>query len=102
MLSRCLSVSLMVVGLAGCNPQSLSPPPSETVISAGEIGSRLRDFTVDDLQGHKISSADLRGKVVLIDLCAPWCQPSKREDAGLPEAARPLADSPSSDLNPTQ
>ncbi|HJY86783.1 MAG TPA: hypothetical protein VKE24_08095, partial [Candidatus Acidoferrales bacterium] len=69
MTSKCVwLVSLAVVGLVGCNRHRASlAQPKEAAIAAGEIGSELPDFTVKDLQGRTISSADLHGKVVLVD-----------------------------------
>lgn len=85
---RVLVLGFVVAGFAGCeqHPASLRKP-KEAVIAAGELGSRLPDFSVMGLQGREISSADLRGKVVLIDFWATWCQPCKKEMPGYQKLA---------------
>ena len=69
-----LLMSLTLLGLAGCGQHPASPSVSpEAAIPAGKVGSRLPEFFVKDLQGREISSADLKGKVVLVDFWATWC-----------------------------
>ena len=89
MLRQWLScLSLVLLGLAGCTQPSASPSQSsQTAIPAGEIASSFPDFSARDLDGHEISSADLRGKVVLIDMWATWCQPCAKEMPGYQKLA---------------
>jgi peroxiredoxin len=41
------------------------------------------DFTLEDLDGQPVSLADFRGKIVILDFWATWCDPCKESFPGM-------------------
>lgn len=54
-------------------------------------GQRAPDFSLPSLKGPRVALSGLRGKVVLIDFWAQWCEPCKKELPELDKLSRQYA-----------
>src|SRR6266849_3650016 len=66
--------ALALLAAAACGTQPVA-----------RLGSPAPDFKLQDVDGESISLADLKGKPVLINFWATWCQPCREEMPAMQE-----------------
>lgn len=81
-----LTAAVMLIGAFGYFLWNAHTQPTYAAGAAAEkkeIGIRpgyyAPDFTLENLQGEKVTLSDLRGKFVLLNFWAIWCPPCREE-----------------------
>lgn len=82
-----LTVGLSLLALSAALAQSFSA-------SSRTMPDEVPLFTLADYRGNKVSLADLRGKVVLINFWATWCPPCVAEMPTLQALSESFSDRP--------
>lgn len=66
-------------GSAAGGPEQAASPAFEQPAAGIGVGQTAPDFTLDLRGGGSVSLWDLRGKPVLLNVCATWCPPCQAE-----------------------
>ena len=78
-VSRILAAIAVLVGLVGPAPVPASEPAKELELARPGRSQAAEPFEVSTPEGGKLSLADYRGRVVLLNFWATWCEPCKEE-----------------------
>lgn len=69
---------LASVSLSARRPSTLAGPQPAEGCAARAVPARL-NFTLKDVDGKKVRLADFKGKVIVLNFWATWCEPCAEE-----------------------
>jgi cytochrome c biogenesis protein CcmG/thiol:disulfide interchange protein DsbE len=82
-IALCLAVGAVAVALRvdlGVGSPATGPAPSVVVVGGSPLLNRpAPEFTLSDLDGEPVSLSDYRGRPLMLNFWASWCEPCKVE-----------------------
>jgi thiol-disulfide isomerase/thioredoxin len=90
-LAGLLLVGAFVIAIQSARPMARLPPtPRAAPAQVPSAGPSVPAFSLERLQGGRVTLAELRGRVVVIDFWATWCPPCRAEMPWLVKMAQRL------------
>ena len=83
------TLALALVLWAGCAPHTVEA--EDTALSEASSSSQAPEWKVPNLDGGTVSSAEFKGKVLVVDFWATWCGPCVSEIPGYIELQKKYA-----------
>jgi cytochrome c biogenesis protein CcmG/thiol:disulfide interchange protein DsbE len=81
-----VAIAIGVLALLGLLFWGMQRGPRTTVGTAAAINRPAPNFTVTTLDGQQLTMSELRGKTVVLNVWASWCDPCKQEAGELNRA----------------
>jgi thiol-disulfide isomerase/thioredoxin len=91
-MKKSLAGVLFAVILVGCSSNQVNNPPAQLAGSPLKALGDAPKFELERISGGKLNSDELKGKVVVVDFWATWCQPCIQEIPNYNKMAEEYAD----------